>query len=105
MTELIRTRTIEQIRTQSARRPKNFDSTTGDTFSIHNVVPLQQVQEVPEPQARDYDSSDHDSTPEGDEDEFISDLATKLEASSDEKHADSEEDSDFTGGVELLSIL
>ncbi|KAK5552864.1 hypothetical protein LTR46_009280 [Exophiala xenobiotica] len=91
MTELIRTRTIEQIRTQSARRPKNFDSTTGDTFSIHNVVPLQQVQEVPEPQARDYDSSDHDSTPEGDEDEFISDLATKLEASSDEKQADSEE--------------
>ncbi|KAJ9500067.1 hypothetical protein H2202_004458 [Exophiala xenobiotica] len=105
MIELIRTRTIEQIRTQSGRRPKNFDSTTGDIFSIHNVVPLEQGQEVPEPQARDYDSSDHDSTPEGDEDEFISDLATKLEASSDEKHADSEEDSDFTGGVELLSIL
>ncbi|KAK5270047.1 hypothetical protein LTR96_004547 [Exophiala xenobiotica] len=104
MTELIRTRTIEQIRTQSGRRPKNFDSTTGDTFSIHNVVPLQQGQEVPEPQARDYDSSDQDSTPEGDEDKFISDLATLLEPSSDEKQADSEEDSDSAGGVELLSL-
>jgi hypothetical protein len=55
MTDLIRTRTIEQIRTQSGRRPKNFDSTTGDTFSIHNVVRPQQGQEVPEPQTRNYD--------------------------------------------------
>lgn len=55
MTELIRTRTIEQIRTQSGRRPKNFDSTTGETFSTRAVPALQRVQEVPEPQARDYD--------------------------------------------------
>lgn len=55
MTELIRTRTIEQIRTQSGRRPKNFDSTTGETISTRAIAALQRFQEVPEPQGRDSD--------------------------------------------------
>jgi hypothetical protein len=38
MAELIRLKTIDQIKTQTGRRQKQFDSVTGDTFSVIGLL-------------------------------------------------------------------
>jgi hypothetical protein len=38
MVELIRLKTIDQIMTQTGRRPKHFDSVTGGTFSVIGLL-------------------------------------------------------------------
>ena len=46
MVKAIRKRTVEQIKMQSGKRQKHFDSVTGDTFSASAIAALQETHET-----------------------------------------------------------
>jgi hypothetical protein len=55
MVELIRRKTIDQIKSQSGRRQKQFDSVTGDTWSVIGLL-----EGLPPPQNQDAYSTEDD---------------------------------------------